>query len=53
MFHMITLEQTFANGPSQKKFLLLMLLNRIDSIPASEKAGTLYLRLYPYVDPIK
>ena len=30
-----------------------MLLNRIDSIPASEKAGTLYLRIYPYVDPIK
>ena len=52
MFHMITLEQTFANGPSQK-ILLLLLLNRIDSIPASEKAGTLYLRIYPYVDPIK
>ena len=30
-----------------------MLLNRIDSIPASEKAGTLYLRIYPYVDPDK
>ena len=30
-----------------------MLLNRIDSIPASEKTGTLYLRIYPYVDPIK
>ncbi len=53
MFHMITLEQTFANGPLQKKFLLLLLLNRIDSIPASEKAGTLYLRIYPYVDPDK
>ena len=32
MFHMITLEQTFVNGPLQKKFLLLLLLNRIDSI---------------------
>ena len=53
MFHMIALEQTFANGPLQKKFLLLLLLNRIDSIPASEKAGTLYLRIYPYVDPDK
>ena len=53
MFHMITLEQAFVNSPLQKKFLLLMLLNRIDSIPASEKAGTLYLRIYPYVDPIK
>ena len=52
MFHMIVLEQTFANGPLQK-FLLLMFLNRIDSIPASEKAGTLYLRIYPYVDPDK
>ena len=51
MFHMIALEQTFA--ALCKKFLLLMLLNRIDSIPASEKAGTLYLRIYPYVDPIK
>ena len=30
-----------------------MLLNRIDSIPASEKAETLYLRIYPYVDPDK
>ena len=30
-----------------------MLLNRFDSIPASEKAGTLYLRIYPYVDPDK
>ena len=39
--------------PFAKKFLLLMLLNRIDSIPASEKAGTLYLRIYPYVDPDK
>ena len=53
MFHMITLEQAFVNSPLQKKFLLLMLLNRIDSIPASEKAGTLYLRIYPYVDPDK
>ena len=34
-------------------FLLMPLLNRIDSIPASEKAGTLYLRIYPYVDPDK
>ena len=33
--------------------LLIPLLNRIDSIPASEKAGTLYLRIYPYVDPDK
>ena len=39
--------------PFAKKFLLLLLLNRIDSIPASEKAGTLYLRIYPYVDPDK
>ena len=53
MFHMITLEQTFVNSPFAKKFLLLLLLNRIDSIPASEKAGTLYLRIYPYVDPDK
>ena len=53
MFHMITLEQAFVNSPLQKKFLLLMLLNRIDSIPASEKAGTLYLQIYPYVDPDK
>lgn len=30
MFHMITLEQTFVNSPLQKKFLLLLLLNRID-----------------------
>ena len=51
MFHMIAPEQTFA--ALCKKFLSLMLLNRIDSIPASEKAGTLYLRIYPYVDPIK
>ena len=34
-------------------FLLAPLLNRIDSIPASENAGTLYLRIYPYVDPDK
>ena len=53
MFHMIALEQTFVQWPFAKNFLLLMLLNRIDSIPASEKAGTLYLRIYPYVDPIK
>ena len=39
--------------PFAKKILLLLLLNRIDSIPASEKAGTLYLRIYPYVDPDK
>ena len=51
MFHMIAPEQTFA--ALCKKFLSLMLLNRIDSIPASEKAGTLYLRIYPYVDLIK
>ena len=51
MFHMIAPEQTFA--ALCKKFLSLMLLNRIDSIPASEKAGTLYLRIYPYVDPDK
>ena len=30
MFHMITLEQTFANGPLQKNFLLLLFLNRFD-----------------------
>ena len=53
MFHMIVLEQTFVNALLQNFFLLLPILNRIDSIPASEKAGTLYLRIYPYVDPIK
>ena len=52
MFHMIVLEQRLSTALC-KKILLLMLLNRIDSIPASEKAGTLYLRIYPYVDPIK
>ena len=52
MFHMIALEQTFVNALLQN-FFLLLLLNRIDSIPASEKAGTLYLRIYPYVDPDK
>ena len=50
MFHMITLN--VCQWPFAKKILLL-LLNRIDSIPASEKAGTLYLRIYPYVDPDK
>ena len=53
MFYMITSEQTFVNDSLQNFFLLVPLLNRIDSIPASEKAGTLYLRIYPYVDPIK
>ena len=52
MFHMMALEQTFVNALLQN-FFLLLLLNRIDSIPASEKAGTLYLRIYPYVDPDK
>ena len=52
----ITLDSTRTNvcrWSFAKKFLLLLLLNRIDSIPASEKAGTLYLRIYPYVDPDK
>ena len=43
----------FVSALLQNFFLLLPILNRIDSIPASEKAGTLYLRIYPYVDPDK
>ena len=42
-FHMITSEQTFVNGPLQKKFLLLLLLNRIDSI------SNLYIFTYLYL----
>ena len=53
MFHTITLEQMFVSALLQNFFLLLPIVNRFDSIPASEKAGTLYLRIYPYVDPIK
>ena len=42
--HMIVLEQTFVNDPLQKKFLLLLLLNRIDSI--SNLYIFTYLHLY-------
>ena len=35
----------FVSALLQNFFLLLPILNRIDSIPASEKAGTLYLRI--------
>ena len=42
MFHMTTPEQAFVNGPLQK-FLLLLLLNRIDSI------SNLYIFTYLYL----
>ena len=39
--------------PTKSSFILKHKPNVFDSIPASEKAGTLYLRIYPYVDPDK
>ena len=39
--------------PTKSSFILKHKPNVFDSIPTSEKAGTLYLQIYPYVDPDK